>query len=197
MNEGSRRDMHWSKSISGVGGVMIFGSLLLLSGYLIFSGAKRANRQQASFSNAGESIESILNTGLTLDQLPTGSIALGAPSNMNLGHSYNVALVLSPRKPRRGLESSVSQIVGAGQIETADVKYSLHMDTQLTGPNFDIKSSTPSTQTTTTHDESQWLWDVVPTEAGIQTLHFILHANLDRGGNTVERTVQVQVRDSR
>jgi hypothetical protein len=187
--------MHWSKSNGGTGGIMLSGTLVLLSGCFLLSGAERANRQPVSFSYANESFGSILGTGTTLDQLPTGRIALSAPSTMNLGRTYSVALVLSATEHAEELLSSVSRIAGFGQFETADVKYSLHMDTQLTGPNFDIKGSTPAIQTTTSQDESQWLWDVVPTQSGMQSLHFILHANLDRGGSTVERTVQVQVRD--
>ncbi len=176
---------------------MFFGTLTLISGYLLLSTTERVNRQPVSFPYAGQSVGNVLDIGLTLDQLPTGRMALGAPGTMNLGHTYSVALVLSPREPAKQLESSVSRIAGPEQIETADVKYSLHTDIQLTGPNFDIKCSTPSTKTTTSYRESQWLWDVIPTQSGMQTLHFILHANLDRGGNTVERTLQVRVRDSR
>lgn len=186
--------MQWNKSIGGRGRIVLFATAMLVSGRFLLSGAEGPIRQPVSFPYAGESIKSGLGAGATLDQLPTGRVALNAPGTMNLGRTYRVALVFSTNEHQEELETSVARMAGFGRIETADVKYSLNMDTQLTGPNFDIKCSTPSTQTPTSHDESQWLWDVVPTQAGMQTLHFILHANLDRGGSTVERTVQVRVR---
>jgi hypothetical protein len=188
--------MHWNRTVTETGAVLLFATAAMLSGRLLLSGASRPP-SPALFPDKGASAGAILTSGATPDRLPTGHIAFAAPETMEVGRPYNVALVLSAREPKLDMETSISRMSRSQRINTAEVKYSLQMDTRLTGPAFDIKSVTPSTQTTNMQEESQWIWSVVPTQAGDQDLHFILDANLDRGGSTAEHTIPVHVRAAR
>jgi len=188
--------MHWNRTIGQTGGILLFATLALLSGRLLLFGGEKTNTP-VLFPDTGESFESIFSSAVTLDRLPTGHIAFDSPNSMEVGHTYKIALALSAGESKTDIESSVARMAGSQPMQSADVKYSLQMDTQLTGPTFDIKSVTPASQTTSIAEESQWIWNVVPTQAGNQALHIILDANLDRGGSTVEQTIEVKVRPAR
>jgi hypothetical protein len=128
-------------------------------------------------------------------KLRTANIAFSTPTRLRVGNSGLVDLQLSMRVPVDVLRSRLGNV---GAKVGAQVLASNTMEASLTGVAFTIQDITAATQAVGP-GITEWQWEIMPTRAGLLSLHLALTAFLslngtrtDYGVRTFDRTLQVQ-----
>jgi len=122
-----------------------------------------------------------------LQSLPTGNIAFNVPQSMNRDDTKSIQLKLSLVAPIDDLKKSITE---EGEKEGTTISVSDLMEADLTGSNFTITGVTPETQVISSTDETEWEWDIKPTDTGLQKLHLTLSVLLDFKGTSTPRAVR-------
>jgi hypothetical protein len=122
-----------------------------------------------------------------LKALPLGHIAFNAPTELREGEAAEIQLLLSLRKPTSVLQDELTEM---GEREGARVKVSDVMEARLTGPGFEIEAITPERQLVSPGANTEWKWEIEPTETGSQRLHLTLSALIDVKGERTPRAVR-------
>lgn len=127
-----------------------------------------------------------------LEKLDWGNIAFNAPDSMRLKRPAVIQLLLSTRETAESLQA---QLKAVGSRESARVQVSDRMEARLTGHGFDIVAITPEIQAVSRQQNTEWKWDIKPTDAGKQHLHLTLSAILQVDGEKTSRTIRTFDRD--
>ena len=123
--------------------------------------------------------------GDVLDRL--GSVAFNAPTELRLGDSVVIQLVLSAERSVRELQKELTEI---GEREGARIEISRRMEARLTGSGFRIEATTPELQAVRPNRVTEWSWQIEPTEAGRQRLNLTLSALIDVDGESTPYAVE-------
>lgn len=133
--------------------------------------------------------------------LPLANIAFNTPTTIPLGESEIIHLVLSTRET---IETLQTMIDSGGEKTGAQIKVGNEMEARLTGKGFKIQAITPETQAVSGVEQTEWKWEVEPTDGGKQRLHLTMSAILHIDGQkvprvlrTFERNIEVRVTWSR
>lgn len=145
----------------------------------------------------GPTQEALQEIDSILAGLPLATVAFNVPTDVALGESVVIQLLLSTKAPIADLQRKVTE---AGERVGARIKVSDRMEARLTGPRFKIEAITPEAQAISSSELTTWRWEVEPTATGRQRLHLTLSAILDVRGSpstrmirTFDRTLAVDV----
>ncbi len=122
-----------------------------------------------------------------LEAQPLASAAFNAPTELPLGDSAEIQLLLSLSKPVSDLQAELTEI---GQSQGAQVRVAPLMEARLTGGGFRIEALTPERQPIGRTTDTEWRWEVEGTEQGSQRLHLSLSALITAGGEQTPRAVR-------
>lgn len=132
-----------------------------------------------------------------IEKLEFGNIAFNTPSNMYLGDSEVIQLLLSQQLSIEELRQSIR---AAGETEGYSIRVSNKMEARLTGSGFKIEAILPEIQAVAAAKTTEWKWKIEATKGGSQELHLTLSALLyvDEQPTpyvirTFERTISVHV----
>ncbi len=136
-----------------------------------------------------------------LKSLRAANIAFNAPDKMQIDERYDIHLVLSSSQSIDELQAELKRRIGENKrLEGYEVRITPRMEARLTGQNFKIEAVTPETQAISTHEMTEWQWDVKPERGGKQVLHLTLNAlvyvqntSTPRTIRSFDRTIEVQV----
>jgi len=125
-----------------------------------------------------------------LASFPVGNMAFNVPESIEIGQTFTVRLILSPKKSITEIQSELDRSLQTKQsIESAQVRLSSQMEARMTGENFDIVAVTPETLAISGSEDTQWTWDVTAKQGGPQQLHLTVSAILYINGETTPRVV--------
>jgi hypothetical protein len=129
-------------------------------------------------------------------ELPDAKVAFNAPKTMQLNHTRQVELALSPALSETALKDALADREDA---ETATVKRSDVMKATLSGAGFDITADRDAEQAVGS-GVTRWRWDVTPTSGGRKRLYLTVTAYIDVNGRqapvpfeTLARAIDVSV----
>ena len=132
-----------------------------------------------------------------LEAQPLASAAFNAPTELGIGESAEIQLLLSLAKPIRDLQAELTEI---GEREGAQVRVAPLMEARLTGGGFRIEALTPERQPVGRSSTTEWRWEVEGTEGGSHALHLTLSALITvegertpRAVRTFDREIEIQV----
>jgi hypothetical protein len=132
-----------------------------------------------------------------LQKVEVGNIAFNTPRNLYVGDPAVMEVRLSRQKSIADLQQ---KIVEAGAKEGARIQVSREMQASLSGSGFKIEPITPEVQSLSDTEDTEWKWEIKPTEVGNQRLYLTLSALLSvegqrtpRAVRTFERTIDVSV----
>lgn len=132
-----------------------------------------------------------------IEELKFGNIAFNTPSNLYLGDSVVIQLLLSIQL---SIEELREKVHAAGETEGYSIRVSNEMVARLSGSGFKIEAILPEAQAVGAGKTTEWKWKIEPTEGGIQKLHLTLSALLYLHDQptpyvirTFERTIHVHV----
>ena len=108
-------------------------------------------------------------------RMQRASISYNAPTDLHLGETVEIQLLLAPRRTVAQLKKELTAI---GERRGRQVKFSNRMEARLTGTNFKIESIGPEVRAVNPGTTTAWRWEVEPTETGEQELHLSLSALL-------------------
>jgi len=117
----------------------------------------------------------------------TASIAFNAPHEIQLDDVQRVQLRLSLQKK---IEELKRDIVESGTVEGASVQIGNVVTAKLSGDGFEITELTPAAQGIIDSDDTEWRWQVTPTEPGEHFLNVSLSTILNVGGKEITRSVK-------
>lgn len=125
------------------------------------------------------------------------NIAFNAPKELNIDSVAPVVLKLSFDQSEEALRPSVS---GPGDVRSASVMASRHLEARLSGRDLDITAVSEEVQVLPSTGVTSWRWDVKALSPGPHQLHLTLTAILDLNGSpsrrdieTYDTTIDVQV----
>jgi hypothetical protein len=122
-----------------------------------------------------------------LEAQPLASAAFNAPTELRIGDSAVIQLLLSLGKPISDLQAELTEI---GEREGARVRVAPLMEARLTGGGFRIEALTPERQPVGRTTDTEWRWEVEGTEGGSQRLHLSLSALITVEGERTPRAVR-------
>ena len=120
----------------------------------------------------------------------TGSIAFNVNTTMRLGQTYSIHLLLSPHKSVQELQQELQTTAPQGTPQGARISIGPEMEARLTGQGFGITAVTPERQSVSADANTDWQWDVTPTQEGTGVLHLTLSAILDVNHSAVPHAIQ-------
>ncbi|CAN5449912.1 hypothetical protein BH10BAC6_BH10BAC6_17890 [soil metagenome] len=115
------------------------------------------------------------------------SIAFNAPDEIQLDDVQRVQLRLSLQKK---VEELKRDIVESGTTEGASVQIGNVVSATLSGDGFQITELTPSEQGIIESDDTEWRWQVTPTEPGEHFLNVSLSTKLKIDGKDITRSIK-------
>ncbi|MBS1560963.1 MAG: hypothetical protein JSS89_05115 [Bacteroidetes bacterium] len=115
------------------------------------------------------------------------SIAFNAPDEIQLDDVQRVQLRLSVRKT---VEELKQEIVESGSVESAAVNIGNVVTAKLSGDGFEITELTPAEQGILEADDTEWRWQVTPTEPGEHFLNVSLSTKLNVDGKEITRSIK-------
>jgi len=125
-----------------------------------------------------------------LENMVLSNIVFNVPdSNVNVGQSFSIKLLLHLSMPIENLERKLKETV-KGKVEGYQIKISDIVEARLTGYGFQISSVTPEEQPVSIKHATEWQWNVRALEPGIQHLHLTINAIIDLKDDTKKRTIQ-------
>jgi hypothetical protein len=132
-----------------------------------------------------------------LEGLPVANIAFNAPTELQLGETTVIQLLISGRRPIRQLQRRITAL---GEREGARIKVSNQVEARLSGLGFRVQAITPERQAVSGAGVTEWRWEIEPTDAGTRRLHLTVAAVIDVRGTqsthtirTFERVMNVEV----
>lgn len=129
-----------------------------------------------------------------LRQLDAGSIAFNAPERMIAGQTTDIRLLLSPQLSQEALKEQLQGLPGT--LQGATVRIAPQMEATLSGQHFAITAITPSVQSVSRDEPTEWRWQVTANSAGQHRLHLVLNATVEGASRTLrtfDRTIDVDV----
>lgn len=138
--------------------------------------------------------------------LPFGSVAFKAPSEMGMGTTQTVRVLLSGSESSQQLQAKLDSAVhGQPSAEGHSIRIAPRMEALLTGANFVISAAQPSIQAINPEQVTQWQWDVTAKKGGSQQLHLAINALISVDGHSdtpvvfrvLDRTINVRVSNYR
>jgi hypothetical protein len=141
----------------------------------------RGGRPKTTPANQAEVIERFVKN------MQLGNIAFNAPSTINLQEHAVIQLILSLKK---SIDDLKKMIEAEGEKQGASIRVSNMMVAQLRGTNFQINAVTPETQVVTSHEATEWKWEVKPTSAGRQKLFLTLSAPFTVDGQSTSKLIR-------
>lgn len=115
------------------------------------------------------------------------SIAFNAPDEIQLDDVQRVQLRLSVQKT---VEELKQEIVESGSVEGAAVNIGNVVTAKLSGDGFEITELTPAEQGILEADDTEWRWQVTPTEPGEHFLNVSLSTKLNVDGKEITRSIK-------
>jgi len=122
-----------------------------------------------------------------LDEMEFGTIAFNAPTNINIGDSTQIQLILSFSEE---MDELIQSIIEEGERIGATIRASDRMEARLSGYMFQITAITPETQAVSKTQRTEWKWEIYPKEEGQHKLHLTLTALLEIDGHSTPRTIR-------
>jgi hypothetical protein len=108
-------------------------------------------------------------------RMQRASISYNAPTDLHLGETVEIQLLLAPRRTVAQLKDELTAI---GERRGRQIKFSNRMEARLTGSSFKIESIGSELRAVNPGTTTAWRWEVEPTEAGQHELHLTLSALL-------------------
>ena len=127
------------------------------------------------------------NVDRLLDEMEFGTIAFNAPTNINIGDSPQIQLILSLSEAMDELKQSITE---EGEKMGATIRISDRMEARLSGYMFQITAITPETQAVSKIQRTEWKWEIHPKEEGQHKLHLTLTALLEIDGHSTTRAIR-------
>ena len=129
---------------------------------------------------------------MALDALERSNIAFNTPTQMQLGETTTIRLLMSPSASVEELRHQIRESGAPGQqIQSAEqIITGSAMQTQLTGQDFEIVANSPEVQAISYKEPTEWTWDVSPTERGKKQLHLTIIAVFKVEGEEATRQIE-------
>lgn len=115
------------------------------------------------------------------------SVAFNAPDEIQLDDVQRVQLRLSLQK---SVEELKRDIVESGTTEGAAVQIGSVVSATLSGDGFEITELTPAEQGIIEMEDTEWRWQVTPTEPGEHFLNVSLSTKLKVDGKEITRSIK-------
>ena len=122
-------------------------------------------------------------------RMDKASFAFNAPSEMMLGESATIHLVLDKGG---SIEEARKLVEGQGKIESGAVRVTDQVEATLKGgAGFEIESLTPQVQAIVAGEPTEWKWAIRATQDGRRELHLVLNAIAEAERQSLFRTIRV------
>ncbi|HEV2951214.1 MAG TPA: hypothetical protein VGZ51_03830, partial [Actinomycetota bacterium] len=132
-----------------------------------------------------------------LEELRFGNIAFNAPTELQVGETAVIELLISGGRPVGQLKGEIREL---GERAGARIRISDLMEARLTGLGFRIQAISDERQPVGRSGVTRWSWEIEPVEAGSKDLHLTVSAIVNVRGTestytiqTFERTLAVDV----
>jgi hypothetical protein len=148
----------------------------------------RPSRSPASTTATLDAVPATMPTPSTLRvTTQRASIAFNAPDEIQLDDVQRVQLRLSVQKT---VEELKQEIVESGGVEGASVGIGNVVTAKLSGDGFEITELAPAEQGILESDDTEWRWQVTPTEPGEHFLNVSLSTKLNVDGKEITRSIK-------
>lgn len=122
-----------------------------------------------------------------LQKMTSANIVFNSPEKINIDETSQIQLLLSINKSIDKLKKLITE---EGKKVGEVIKVSDRMEAHLTGRNFKITAVTPEIQAVSGVQNTEWIWEIQPTQEGQYRLYLTLTALLDINGHSTPRTIR-------
>jgi len=128
-------------------------------------------------------------------RLQLGNIAFNAPQSIPVDENATIELLLGINQTieelKRELEIEVTANHLSGFIDVGQIRVSpTIMQAKLEGSSFTIKPLTPEEQIVSQDSRTEWDWEVIPKQAGKNTIYLTINAKLPIEGSPAYKTMR-------
>ena len=168
----------------GIGILVLFAVLISVSSLLILGLYEREMPSQSIEAPAPPTPHTV---DSLLDEMEFGTIAFNAPTNINIGDSPQIQLILSLSEAIDDLKQSITE---EGEKIGTTIRVSDRMKARLSGYKFQITAITPEIQAVSKSQRTEWKWEIHPKEEGQHKLHLTITALLEIDGHSTPRVIR-------
>ena len=127
------------------------------------------------------------NIDVILEGLTFANVAFNAPTELHLGDTAVIELLVSGERPIRELKEEIRE---RGEREGGRIQVSDVVEARLTGLGFRIQAISDERQPVRRAGVTRWSWEIEPVETGALRLHLTISAIVDVAGSESTYTIE-------